>query len=57
VQAELVEQYVGDEAFMHMDFLFEPDAAAILNSLLPSYLEMSVYRPSWRVRRASMGPA
>lgn len=44
VQAELVDQYMGDEMLLHMDFLFEPDATAILNSLLPAYLEMSVYR-------------
>jgi len=29
---------------MHLDFLFEPPAEVILNQLLPSYVEMAVYR-------------
>ncbi len=44
VQEQVVETYTPDSAAPHMDFLFEPRAESILNDLLPSYVEMSVYR-------------
>ncbi len=44
LQEEVVEAYTPDDAALHMDFLFEPSAEAILNDLLPSYVEMTVYR-------------
>jgi F-type H+-transporting ATPase subunit gamma len=44
IQEELVIQYCPPDACAHMDFLFEPSAEAILADLLPSYLEITVYR-------------
>ncbi|MCL5942791.1 MAG: ATP synthase F1 subunit gamma [Actinobacteria bacterium] len=44
LQDEVVQTYTPSDAAPHMDFLFEPQAEAILNDLLPSYVEMTVYR-------------
>jgi F-type H+-transporting ATPase subunit gamma len=44
VKGALPEEAEEEDFFGHVDFLFEPGAAAILNSLLPRYLEMAVYR-------------
>lgn len=44
LQEQVVATYTPDDAAPHMDFLFEPEAEVILNDLLPSYVEMTVYR-------------
>ncbi len=44
LQEQVVAAYTPDDAAPHMDFLFEPEAEVILNDLLPSYVEMTVYR-------------
>ena len=44
LQEQVVATYTPDDAAPHMDFLFEPEAQVILNDLLPSYVEMTVYR-------------
>ncbi|HLA82270.1 MAG TPA: ATP synthase F1 subunit gamma [Thermoleophilia bacterium] len=44
IQQELAVQYAPADAARHMDFIFEPSEAAILNDLIPSYLEFSIYR-------------
>jgi len=44
IQEELTNLYAPPDAREHMDFLFEPSAEAVLEDLLPSYIEISVYR-------------
>ena len=44
IQEELTGLYCPPAACMHMDFLFEPSAEAILAELLPTYVEVSIYR-------------
>jgi F-type H+-transporting ATPase subunit gamma len=44
IQEELTTLYCPVDAREHMDFLFEPSAEAILGDLIPSYVEISVYR-------------
>ncbi len=44
IQEELTSLYSPPDAREHMDFLFEPSAEAVLEDLLPSYIEISVYR-------------
>ena len=44
IQEEVVTEYAPSATAPHLDFEFEPSAEAILNQLLPSYLEMAVYR-------------
>jgi len=44
IQEEIVVDYTPDDAVSNMDFLFEPSASAILNDLLPGYVETVVYR-------------
>jgi F-type H+-transporting ATPase subunit gamma len=44
IQEELTSLYAPPGAREHMDFLFEPSAEAVLEDLLPSYVEISVYR-------------
>ena len=44
IQEELTSLYAPPGAREHMDFLFEPSAEAVLEDLLPSYIEISVYR-------------
>lgn len=43
IQEELTTLYCPVDACEHMDFLFEP-SAAILEDLIPSYLEVTIYR-------------
>jgi F-type H+-transporting ATPase subunit gamma len=44
IQEELTGLYCPPGACEHMDFLFEPSAEVILADILPSYIEISVYR-------------
>jgi F-type H+-transporting ATPase subunit gamma len=44
IQEEMVGLYTPSGAVEHMDFLFEPSAEAILAELLPSYVEITIYR-------------
>ena len=44
IQEELTSLYCPPDACEHMDFLFEPSPEVILADLLPSYIEISVYR-------------
>jgi len=44
IQEELTSLYTPADAGEHMDFLFEPSPEAVLADLLPSYIEISVYR-------------
>jgi F-type H+-transporting ATPase subunit gamma len=48
VQQPVIEQLIPVEtepalASKHLDFIFEPDPAFVLNSLLPRYVEMEIY--------------
>lgn len=44
IQEELTALYCPPDACEHMDFLFDPSAEEILADLLPSYIEISIYR-------------
>ena len=44
IQEELTSLYCPVDACEHMDFLFEPSPEAILADLLPSYVEITIYR-------------
>jgi len=44
IQQEIAVQYAPVDAGKHMDFIFEPSEATILHDLIPSYLEISIYR-------------
>jgi F-type H+-transporting ATPase subunit gamma len=44
IQEELTSLYTPADAGKHMDFLFEPSPEEVLADLLPSYVEISVYR-------------
>ena len=44
IQEELANKYTPSDAIEHMDFIFEPTEKEILDELLPSYLEITVYR-------------
>lgn len=44
IQQELATRYTPSDAAKHMDFIFEPSEEAILQDLIPSYLEISIYR-------------
>ncbi len=44
IQEELTSLYCPPDACEHMDFLFDPSPEAILADLLPSYVEIAVYR-------------
>jgi F-type H+-transporting ATPase subunit gamma len=44
IQEELTELYTPAEAAEHMDFIFEPSPEVVLQDLLPSYIEISIYR-------------
>jgi len=44
IQEELTGLYCPTDACEHMDFLFEPSPEAILADLLPSYVEITIYR-------------
>jgi len=44
IQEELTTLYCPADACEHMDFLFEPSAEIILADLIPSYLEVTIFR-------------
>jgi len=44
IQEEITDLYIPKDARAYMDFLFEPSAEEILADLLPSYVEISIYR-------------
>jgi F-type H+-transporting ATPase subunit gamma len=44
IQEEVTGQFLPTDAQKHMDFLFEPSAEEILSDLLPSYVEITIYR-------------
>ncbi len=44
IQEEVAQAYTPGGAREHMDFLFEPSPEAILADLLPSYVEITIYR-------------
>jgi len=44
IQEEIADLYTPKGAQEHMDFLYEPSAEAILADLLPSYVEITIYR-------------
>lgn len=44
IQEELVPEYTPEGAAAHMDFLYEPSAEEILEDLIPTYLEITIYR-------------
>jgi len=44
IQEEVADLYTPSDAREHMDFLFEPSPEAILADLLPSYVEITIYR-------------
>ena len=44
IQEQVTGMYIPREAAQHMDFLFEPSPEEILAELLPSYVEITIYR-------------
>jgi F-type H+-transporting ATPase subunit gamma len=44
IQEEIMGEYSHREGSKRMDFLFEPSAEEILGELLPSYVEITIYR-------------
>jgi F-type H+-transporting ATPase subunit gamma len=44
IQEELMGLYEPADVTQHMDFIFEPTAEEILADLLPSYVEITIYR-------------
>ena len=44
IQEELTSLYTPADAGEHMDFIFEPSPEVVLDALLPSYIEISIYR-------------
>jgi F-type H+-transporting ATPase subunit gamma len=44
IQEELVPEYTPQGAAAHMDFLYEPSPEEILEDLIPTYLEITIYR-------------
>jgi F-type H+-transporting ATPase subunit gamma len=44
IQEEIMGHYTPEDSTRRMDFLFEPSAEAILADLLPSYVEITIYR-------------
>ncbi len=44
IQEELAVMYSSPDAAHYMDFIFEPSEQAILEDLLPSYVEVTIYR-------------
>lgn len=44
IQEEVVAKHAPSATAPHLDFEFEPPAEVILNQLLPSYVEIAVYR-------------
>jgi F-type H+-transporting ATPase subunit gamma len=44
IQEEIMGLYTPVEGAQNLDFIFEPSAEAILSALLPSYVEITIYR-------------
>jgi F-type H+-transporting ATPase subunit gamma len=44
VQEEVVTSYAAEVVAPHMEFIFEPSPVVILNDLLPTYVEMAIFR-------------
>jgi F-type H+-transporting ATPase subunit gamma len=44
IQEEIMGLYTPAEGAKNLDFIFEPSAEAILTDLLPSYIEITIYR-------------
>jgi F-type H+-transporting ATPase subunit gamma len=44
IQEELVPEYTPEGAAAYMDFLYEPSPEDILEDLIPTYLEITIYR-------------
>jgi F-type H+-transporting ATPase subunit gamma len=44
IQEEVMEQHTSLDTTQRMDFIFEPGAEEILADLLPSYVEITIYR-------------
>ncbi len=44
IQEEVTGLFIPTNAQAHMDFLFEPSAEEIFAELLPSYVEITIYR-------------
>ena len=44
IQEEVVTRWATDLEATHMEFIFEPSPMAILNDLLPSYVEFTIFR-------------
>jgi F-type H+-transporting ATPase subunit gamma len=44
IQEEIMGLYASAEGAQNLDFIFEPSAEAILSALLPSYVEITIYR-------------
>jgi F-type H+-transporting ATPase subunit gamma len=44
IQEDLAAAYSPEGVGSHMDFIFEPSESAILDDLIPSYLEITIYR-------------
>jgi F-type H+-transporting ATPase subunit gamma len=44
IQEEIADLSLPDDAQAHIDFLFEPSAEEILADLLPSYVEITIFR-------------
>jgi F-type H+-transporting ATPase subunit gamma len=44
IQEEIMGLYTPAEGAPNMDYIFEPSAEAILSDLLPSYVEITIYR-------------
>jgi F-type H+-transporting ATPase subunit gamma len=44
IQEQVTGMYIPRDAAQHMDFLFEPSPEEILAELLPSYVEITIYR-------------
>ena len=44
IQEELVPEYTPQGAAAHMDFLYEPSPEEILADLIPTYLEITIFR-------------
>ena len=44
IQEQVTGMYIPREAAQHLDFLFEPSPEEILAELLPSYVEITIYR-------------
>ena len=55
IQEEVTGMYIPRDAQHYMDFLFEPSPEEILADLLPSYVEMAIYRAILESRASEHG--